>query len=80
MVPVKTTGTPVGLKNKGVLIYSKRRLKVKCKPENLPDVFVLDVSALDVGNVILVRDIATAEGVTIRHNAADAVVGLIKAK
>ena len=80
LVPVKTTGTPVGLKNKGVLIYSKRRLKVKCKPENLPDTFTLDVSGLDVGNVILVRDIAPIEGVTIRHNAADAVVGLIKAK
>jgi len=80
MVPVKTVGTPVGLKNKGVLIYSKRRLKVECAPENLPDAFVLDVSKLDVGNSILVRDVVAPEGVKIRQQVADAVVGMIKAK
>ena len=80
MVPVKTVGTPVGLKNKGVMIYSKRRIKVECDAAVLPDAFTLDVSKLDVGNSILVRDIVAPEGVTIRQQMADAVVGVIKAK
>lgn len=80
MVPVKTVGTPIGLKNKGVLIFSKRRLKVECSAENLPDVFTLDVSKLDVGGSILVRDVVAPEGVTIVQKMADAVVGMIKAK
>jgi len=80
LVPVKTVGTPIGLKNKGVLIMSKRRLKVKCKPENLPDAITIDVSGLDVGDTVLVREIEPLEGVTIRHPGSDAVVGVIKAK
>ena len=32
-IPVKPVGTPVGLKNKGVLMLSKRRLTVKCAVE-----------------------------------------------
>jgi large subunit ribosomal protein L25 len=80
MVPVKTVGTPVGLKNKGVMIFSKRRIKVECDAEVLPDAFTLDVSKLDVGDSILVRDIVAPEGVKIRQQMADAVVGVIKAK
>lgn len=80
LVPVKTTGTPVGLKNKGVLIMSKRRLKVKCKPENLPDAVTVDVSALDVGDTVLVRQLEAIEGVVVRHPGSDAVVGVMKAK
>jgi large subunit ribosomal protein L25 len=80
LVPVKTTGTPKGLKNKGVLIVSKKRLKVKCSAENLPDSFVLDVADLDVGDSILVRDLKTEDGVTIMVNDSVSVVGVIKAK
>lgn len=80
MVPVKTTGTPIGLRNKGVLVYSKRRLKVKCAPENLPDAFTLDVTSLNVGDNILVRDITPVNGVEVRVDGRVAVVGVIKAK
>lgn len=80
LVPVKTVGTPKGLKNKGVLIMMKRRLPVKCKPSELPDAFELDVADLDVGDSIMVRDIAPKKGVTILMDGRVAVTGVIKAK
>ena len=80
LVPVKTTGTPKGLKNRGVLIFSKRRLKVKCDAKDLPNEFLLDVSDLDVGDTILVRDIKVPDGVTIMDADRVSVVGVIKAK
>jgi large subunit ribosomal protein L25 len=80
LVPVKTVGTPKGLKNKGVLINSKKRLLVKCAGENLPNSFVVDVSDLDVGDTILVRDIEVPAGVTIMEEDRIAVTGVIKAK
>ena len=80
MVPVKITGTAIGLKNKGVLIQSKRRLKVKCKAENLPNFFELNVSKLDVGDALLVRDVVVPEGVTILDADRIAVVGVEKAR
>ncbi len=80
LVPVKTVGTPKGLKNKGVLITSKKRLLVKCTAQNLPNSFTLDVSDLDVGDSILVRDIQAGENVQMMDADRVSVVGVIKAK
>ena len=80
MIPVKPYGTPVGLKNKGVLIISKRRLAVKCTAENLPNSFDIDVSGLDIDDTVLVRDIAVPAGVTMIDADRVAVLGVIKAK
>ncbi|AJC85277.1 50S ribosomal protein L25/general stress protein Ctc [Campylobacter peloridis] len=80
MVPVKIVGTAMGLKNKGVLIQSKRRLKVKCAAENLPNYFELDVTKLDVGDALLVRDVVVPEGVTMVDADRVAVVGVEKAR
>ncbi len=79
-VPIKVKGTPKGLKNKGVLIFHRRRIKVKAAPENLPDFFELDVSDLDVGDNILIRDIKMPDGVECYLNPSIPVVGVIKAK
>jgi large subunit ribosomal protein L25 len=79
-VPVKVVGTPKGLKNKGVLVYHRRRVKVKTIAENLPNFFELDVTDLDVGDNILIRDIQFPEGVECFINSSVPVVGVIKAK
>ncbi len=80
LIPVRTTGTPKGLKNKGVLITSKKRLLVKCKAEDIPNYFTLEVSDLDVGDSILVRDIDAPANVTLMDADRVSVVGIIKAK
>jgi len=80
LVPVKLVGIPVGTKDKGVLIQSKKRLTVKCTAENLPNDFTIDVSNLGVGNTVLVRDIAVPANVTIVDEARVSVAGVIKAK
>jgi large subunit ribosomal protein L25 len=80
LIPVKTEGTPIGIKNKGILINSKKRLLVKCAGENIPDSFNLDVSNLDVGDAILVRDIEVPANVKIMDADRVAVTGVIKAK
>jgi len=80
LVPVKTEGSPIGLKNKGVLITSKKRLLVKAKAEDLPNSFTLDVSNLDTGDSILIRDIEVPANVTLMDADRVSVVGVIKAK
>ncbi|MDA3049647.1 50S ribosomal protein L25/general stress protein Ctc [Campylobacter sp. JMF_02 ED1] len=80
LVPVYTTGIAKGLKNKGVLVQSKRRLAVKCAGKDLPDNFTLDVTDLDLGDFILVRDIPVKEGVSIIMDGSVAVVGVTSAK
>jgi len=80
LVPVVTHGTPIGLKNKGVLVISKRRLKVRGAIENMPAKFDLDVSHLNRDDAILVRDIEAPEGCRIMDKPHVAVCGVIKAK
>jgi len=80
LVPVVTHGTPVGLKNKGVLVVSKRRLKVRGAIENMPAKFDLDVAPLQRDEAILVRDIEAPEGCRIMDKPHVAVCGVIKAK
>ncbi len=80
LVPVKTTGTPKGLKNKGVLIMSKRRLKIRGAIENMPAAVVLDVSPLDRDDNILVRDLEAPANTRMMDRPHVAICGVIKAK
>ncbi|MCI5967993.1 50S ribosomal protein L25/general stress protein Ctc [Helicobacter sp.] len=79
-VKVRTIGTPKGLKNKGVLMLSKKRIKVKAAPENLPKDYEINVSDLDVGDVVLVRDLPAFDGVKIVERNDVAIVGVIKSR
>lgn len=79
-VPVTVEGTPIGLKNKGLFVFHKKRVPVKCTAENLPESFHLDISDLDTGNNVLVRDLTLPEGVECFLDPRVPIVGVIKAK
>jgi len=80
MVPVNAVGTPVGLKNKGLLNVAKPRLRVKTTIENLPSTIEINVDDLDVGDAVLIRDIADIENVTFTDDGRVSVLSMIKAK
>jgi large subunit ribosomal protein L25 len=80
LVPVTTHGTPVGLKNKGVLVISKKRLKVRGTIENMPAKFDLNVEPLDRDESLLVRDLEVPANCILMDKADVAVCGVIKAK
>ncbi len=79
-VPVTVEGTPKGLKNKGLFIFHKKRVPVKCTIENLPESFHLQIADLDTGDSILIRNIDMPEGVDCFLDPRVPVVGVIKAK
>lgn len=79
-VPIKLTGEAVGLKSAGaVLLHPVSDLTVKCLVTAIPDVIAVDISALDVGHSLHVREITAPEGVTIVTDG-DAVVATIHMK
>ncbi len=80
LIPVRTTGTPKGLKNKGVLVQSKKRIKVRGTIEDMPKEFVLDVTPLDRDDAILVRDIEAPKNCRLMDRENVAICGVIKAK
>ncbi len=66
-VPLETTGTPNGVKNFGGLLEQNiRALAIECLPKDLPDVISVDVTALNIGDSIHVREIQLPDGVKTR--------------
>jgi len=64
-VPLEPTGTPVGVKTFGGLLEQALRvLAIECLPGDLPDRITVDVSNLNIGDSIHVRDIQFPSGVT----------------
>lgn len=63
-VPLEPTGTPIGVKTFGGLLeQSMRTLAIECLPGDLPDRIRVDVSNLNIGDSIHVRDIQLPDGV-----------------
>ncbi|MGB5966437.1 MAG: 50S ribosomal protein L25/general stress protein Ctc [Sulfurimonadaceae bacterium] len=79
-VPVEPVGSPVGLKNKGMLYVAKKRLAVKAAPEALPASIVVNVENLDLGDSVLIRDLDAIENVTFTDSDRVGVLSIIKAK
>ena len=66
-VPLEPTGIPNGVKNFGGLLeQSLRMLTIECLPRDLPDRITVDVSQLNIGDSIHVRQIQLPSGVTSR--------------
>lgn len=51
-IPVRTVGTPAGVRAGGVLLIMNRSLQVRALPDNMPDFFEIDISELKIGDMI----------------------------
>jgi large subunit ribosomal protein L25 len=79
-IPVHLVGTSPGVTRGGTLIHKRRTLRVKAMPKNMPDSIEVDISKLDFGRAIKVREVVL-EGVEVLdpHQASIAVVEIPRA-
>jgi large subunit ribosomal protein L25 len=80
-VPLHLTGEPIGVKEKqGVLEQIIREIEIRCEPREIPDTLEVDVTNLDVHDVLHVSDIPVSEAVEILTDAdvVIATVGIVK--
>ncbi len=56
-VPVAVSGESAGVEKGGKLLIILHALTIKGKPENMPDHLVVDVTALEIGHSIHVKEI-----------------------
>lgn len=64
-VPIHLVGTPVGVKEGGVLEHFVRDVEIQCLALQMPEGIDLDVSGLGRGHSLHVSDLSAPEGVTI---------------
>ena len=77
-VPISLTGTPAGAQEGGVLQHVRRELNITCLPDKLIDTLELDVSGLEIGSALHIRDIVLPEGMTTLEEG-DLTVALVAA-
>ena len=66
-IPVEPTGEADGVKNfGGILEINLHSVEVECFPRDLPEIIIIDVSHLGVGDAIHIKDLKLPEGVTVR--------------
>ncbi len=64
-IPVKFKGTSPGVKAGGTLMQTLRTVKIKTTPENLIDILYVDISELELGFAVRIKDLDVPEGVEI---------------
>lgn len=67
-VPVLLKGDAVGVKAQGILQQSLFELDVVCLPTNIPAHIDVDVSALNIGDIIHVSDVKLPANVKTKHD------------
>ncbi len=72
-IPVKTTGTAPGIIKGGKLLMKLKKIKLKGLPGLLPDSITLDISSIDIGDCIRVKDVP-AKDFTILESLNNIVV------
>jgi large subunit ribosomal protein L25 len=79
-VPVIAKGEAIGLKNKGLVHYAKKRIRVKATIEDTPNSIEIDVTDMDVGDTKLIRDLSVIDNVIFTDSDRVSVLSIIKAK
>jgi large subunit ribosomal protein L25 len=80
-VPLRLVGEPVGVREQqGVLEQIIREIEIRCEPRDIPEHLDVDVTNLEVHDVLHVSDIPKTEGVEILTEADTviATVGVIR--
>lgn len=62
-VPVELVGTATGTRKGGILEHMERDLEIECLPRNLREKIEIDVTKLEIGDSIHIKDLKEYEGV-----------------
>jgi len=68
MVPVHPVGKSAGEKLGGILQLIRHELEVICLPTAIPSAIEVDVTALSIGDVLHINDIALPAGIEAPHD------------
>lgn len=74
-LPVRLTGSSEGVKAGGKLVLNYRKMRTIGKPETLPEAIVVDISALQIGDLVRVREVQI-EGCKFAEAEASAIVAV----
>jgi large subunit ribosomal protein L25 len=79
-VPLHVHGTPIGVREGGILEAPLHELDIECLPKDLPSSIEVDISNLGATSAIHVRELEVPEGVHVLTNGDQVVAAVTHAK
>ncbi len=74
-VPFHFEGEAYGVKNEnGIIEIHEQEVRVKCRPRDLPEMIVVKLTDMRVGDAIRVKDVVAPEGVELESDPEGVVV------
>ena len=75
--PLLFTGKPEGVKNGGVIQTLSNEIKIECLPTNIPNIIEIDISDLNIGDTLRVKDIKPMNGIEILSNPESTIISVL---
>lgn len=76
-VPIKVVGEAVGVKKGGTLEIIRSEIEIECLPRDIIEEIEVDVSTLDIGDTLFVRDLKVPAGIKITVDPDEPVVTVV---
>lgn len=77
-VRVITTGEPIGVKRDGgILQHVMREIEIECLPDNIPGHFEVDITNLEIGQSLHVKDIAVSKDIKVLTDPVEVIATVI---
>jgi large subunit ribosomal protein L25 len=76
-VEIIDIGEAPGVKQGGVVDHHLRELHIECLPQDVPEHIEVDISGLDLGDIVHVSDLVAPKGVTILNGPDETVLAVI---
>lgn len=68
-IGLRFEGKPVGLSEGGVFEVIVRQIEIECKPNEIPEEIVVDVSGMNVGEALHVSDVKVPAGMKVKSQS-----------
>ena len=76
-VPLHISGKAAGIEQGGILDQALREINIECRPDAIPNEILVDVSALELGQSLHVRDIELPAGVKLLSDPELSVLSVV---
>jgi large subunit ribosomal protein L25 len=79
-IPVRIEGTPIGVREGGILEHMLYSVEVECLPKDIPEEIALDVTKLAVGDSVHVGQLTFPDSVRVMSSSDQVVVAVTTVK
>ena len=75
-IPIEYIGVPEGAKQGGVIDIQRREIKIECLPTEIPEKITIDITNMNLNDVMHVADLKVAEGIRVMDDKSFSLISV----